>query len=159
VNSSRSWGILSHMHGESNGNRVFVYRTLRRGFPLHRHLASMKPRYRGRGTVKARLCDLGEYPGAVKSSLPGDKIIHELYEINEPVSQLRELDAFEEFDPAIPAERLFVRRSAIVQLKDAVQSRAWIDYVNKKPCRARAIRGGHYTMVRSSSVRTNARRA
>src|SRR5262249_57707627 len=43
---------------------AFVYGTLMRGFPLHR-LIEWRAEYRGRGTVAARLLDLGVYPAAV----------------------------------------------------------------------------------------------
>src|SRR5262249_6143407 len=43
---------------------AFVYGTLMRGFPLHR-LIEGRPEYRGRGTVAARLLDLGAAPAAV----------------------------------------------------------------------------------------------
>lgn len=124
---------------------------------MHRHLASLKPRYLGRGTVRAKLYDLGEYPGAVKSSLPGDKITGELYELTEPASQLRQLDALEEFDPASPAKSLFVRRSVKVDLNDGAQSKAWMYFLNKKPARARVVRRGDYALARASSTRTNSR--
>jgi gamma-glutamylcyclotransferase (GGCT)/AIG2-like uncharacterized protein YtfP len=43
---------------------AFVYGTLMRGFPLHRLLEG-RAEYVSRGTVSARLIDLGTYPGAV----------------------------------------------------------------------------------------------
>ena len=43
---------------------VFVYGTLRRGFALHRLIAERAAPL-GEGTVRARLFDLGAYPGAV----------------------------------------------------------------------------------------------
>lgn len=49
---------------QAGGDRVFVYGTLMRGFPLHR-LIEGRSEYGGRGTVAARLLDLGTYPAAV----------------------------------------------------------------------------------------------
>ena len=145
------------MQAVAHKRRVFVYGTLRRGFPLHRHLKKMNAHYLGKGTVRAKLYDLGEYPGAVTSILPTDRIKGELYELAEPLRQLKELDTLEEFDPLHPAKSLFVRRSVVVRLEDGDQSRAWIYLLNKKPVHARPIRRGDYALARRSSVRTSAR--
>lgn len=61
--------------------RLFTYGTLMRGFRLHR-LLDGRARYLGRGQVKARIIDLGSYPGAVADP---EGILHgEVYEIAEP---------------------------------------------------------------------------
>jgi gamma-glutamylcyclotransferase (GGCT)/AIG2-like uncharacterized protein YtfP len=59
---------------------VFVYGTLMRGFPLHR-LIEGKAEYVGRGTVKARLLDLGTYPAAVPD--PRGAVVGEVYRLSE----------------------------------------------------------------------------
>jgi len=52
--------------------KLFVYGTLRRGFELHSYLRRQSARFLGEGIIGGRLYDLGEYPGAIPSSLPGD---------------------------------------------------------------------------------------
>ena len=64
-----------------NADRLFVYGTLMRGFPLHRLLAG-RTRYVGRGHVGGRLFDLGAYPGAMKDA--NGAVAGELYEIADP---------------------------------------------------------------------------
>jgi gamma-glutamylcyclotransferase (GGCT)/AIG2-like uncharacterized protein YtfP len=146
------------MQGEANGKRVFVYGTLRRGFRLHRHLKKMNALYLGTGSVRAKLYDLGDYPGAIRSRLPKDRITGELYELSEPVEQLKKLDMIEEFYPSEPSKSLFVRRSVTVRLEDGSQSRAWIYLLNRKPQDAPVVRRGDYLLANRSNGHAKARR-
>jgi gamma-glutamylcyclotransferase (GGCT)/AIG2-like uncharacterized protein YtfP len=57
---------------------IFVYGTLMQGFPLHGLLAD-RAEPRGRGTVRARLVDLGAYPGAVPD--PHAAVAGEVYRV------------------------------------------------------------------------------
>jgi gamma-glutamylcyclotransferase (GGCT)/AIG2-like uncharacterized protein YtfP len=60
---------------------LFTYGTLMRGFRLHRLLAG-RAEYLAGGQVRARLIDLGSYPGAVADP---DGILHgEVYRIVDP---------------------------------------------------------------------------
>lgn len=60
---------------------LFVYGTLMRGFSLHRLLVG-RAEYLGAGTVKARLLDLGSYPGAVRDV--HGVVTGEVYRVSEP---------------------------------------------------------------------------
>jgi gamma-glutamylcyclotransferase (GGCT)/AIG2-like uncharacterized protein YtfP len=117
----------------------------------------MNARYLGVATVRAKLYDLGEYPGAVRSQVPRDRIKGELYQLSEPADQLKELDELEEFYPTRPGKSLFVRRSVRVRLEDGNQSLAWIYLLNRKPQNARALRLGDYTLAHQSNGRSHAR--
>ncbi len=59
---------------------LFVYGTLMRGYPLHR-LIETSAEYVGRGTVKARLFDLGTYPAAVPDA--DAAAVGEVYRLSE----------------------------------------------------------------------------
>jgi gamma-glutamylcyclotransferase (GGCT)/AIG2-like uncharacterized protein YtfP len=60
---------------------LFAYGTLMRGFPLHQ-LLSGRAEYIARGQVRARLIDLGPYPGAVPDR---DAIVAgEMYRVVDP---------------------------------------------------------------------------
>jgi gamma-glutamylcyclotransferase (GGCT)/AIG2-like uncharacterized protein YtfP len=63
-----------------DGNLVFVYGTLMRGFPLHR-LIEGRTEYRGTGTVAARLFDLGAYPAAVPDA--HGAVVGEVYRLQD----------------------------------------------------------------------------
>jgi gamma-glutamylcyclotransferase (GGCT)/AIG2-like uncharacterized protein YtfP len=61
-------------------DRLFVYGTLMRGFALHR-LLERGATYLGRGSVAARLWDLGAYPAAISD--PDGAVSGELYRVTD----------------------------------------------------------------------------
>lgn len=125
-------------------DKLFVYGTLRRGYSLHEHLAEGSSRFVGRGRIKGRLYDLGEYPGAIPVDAPGEEIAGELYQLGDPERQLPKLDELEEFDPAKPEQSLFVRRLADVDLDNGQRVKAWVYFLPRRPGKARLIAGGDY---------------
>ena len=129
---------------------LFVYGTLRRGFPLHRRLSKSSVRYIGKGWVGGRLYDLGEYPGAVRSTSGNASIEGEVYELLDAKHQLEELDRVEEYNPQKPSKSLFVRKKAPVKLQDGTQTRAWVYFLPRRPQKARLIVAGDYAPSRSA---------
>ena len=121
--------------------KLFVYGTLRKGFPLHKYL-SEKARFVGPGTITGILYDLGEYPGAVPSD--HGEVQGELYELEPGSTHLDELDRIEGFDPDDPKNSLFVRSLTDVQLAGNQVARAWVYFLASKPARAKLIFGGDY---------------
>lgn len=75
--------------------RLFVYGTLRRdsGHPMARVLAA-RAQHVGPGRVAGRLYDLGPYPGAVPSDVPGEWVFGDVYALTDP-ALWSELDAYE----------------------------------------------------------------
>lgn len=70
---------------------LFVYGTLKKGFPLHSFLAEQK--FLGAALLKGfRMLDLGAYPGVVRDEKAGT-IKGELYSVDEVL--LRRLDYIE----------------------------------------------------------------
>ncbi len=130
--------------------KVFVYGTLRRGFPLHYHLEQSAPRFLGKGTIQARLYDLGEFPGALLSGNSADTVNGELYELTCAEEELRALDEVEEYDPERPEQSIFIRRTVEVQLEDGKRTEAWAYFLPGEPTRARPIPSGDYEEVRRS---------
>ena len=131
-------------------HKLFVYGTLRRGFPLHPRLGKKSVRYLGKGKIRGRLYDLGEFPGALPSSSPDAEIEGEVYELLDGDKQLRELDVLEEFYPNRPDDSLFVRRLTDVRLHGGQHVKAWVYFLPKRPVKARTIAGGDYAEVRRS---------
>lgn len=78
-----------------NTHLVFVYGTLKRGFPNHHLLASSK--YLGEGkTQNGSLVDLGSFPGFVyDNEEESSGVCGELYEVTDEVFD--DLDNLEEF--------------------------------------------------------------
>lgn len=128
--------------------KLFVYGTLRRGFPLHHYLEEASPRFLGRGTIRGRLYDLGEYPGAIKSTRSADEIEGELFELTDPVEQFKRLDEIEEYSPDRPGESLFLRERVNVRLETGETVEAWAYFLPAKPADARLIPSGNYGETR-----------
>ena len=63
---------------------LFVYGTLR-GDMSHPYGSVLKSHaeFVGKASFKGRLFDIGEYPGAIASSSPSDRVVGELYRIDD----------------------------------------------------------------------------
>jgi pyruvate carboxylase len=128
--------------------KLFVYGTLRRGFPLHRELAKLDARYIGRGRIGGDLFNLGEYPGVLPAASSRKGVEGELYELRKPEEQIPILDQLEEFDAKRPSKSLFVRRRATVRMNDGSRVRAWVYFLPRRPARASVISSGDYAEAR-----------
>lgn len=117
--------------------RLFVYGSLMRGMEAHPRLRGA--RLLGEGTVRARLFDLGAYPGAV----PGAGVVKgEVWELEE--GALAALDAYEGFVARAPEESLFVRRRVVVRLVLGGSVRAWIYFAARVPDGTPEVEGGDW---------------
>jgi gamma-glutamylcyclotransferase (GGCT)/AIG2-like uncharacterized protein YtfP len=110
----------------------------------------------GRGTIRANLYDLGDYPGArVVGAEPAQRVSGELYRLRAPESALKSLDRYEEFSPLRPNKSLFVRELLAVTLEDGRKKRAWAYLYNRGIADAKLIPTGRYrdsANARHSSV-------
>ena len=132
------------VEGSETPRFVFVYGTLMKGFE-EGWQAKVGARLMGTGRIRARLYDLGEYPGAVPSdSNPDDYIVGELYELRAPERAFQLLDQYEEYSPAEADNSLFIRKIAPVRLDDGRRETAWVYFYNRPLRRARLIPTGDY---------------
>ena len=111
---------------EPGPNLLFVYGTLRRGFLLHHHLRRMGAEFIATAKVQAELFDLGEFPGACKSTKPGKTVEGELYRLHRVESTLRVLDQVEGYSPRNPGKSMFQRATTEVILPNGEHRPAWI---------------------------------
>ena len=122
---------------------VFFYGTLMTPFNrtgrlrLDRHLS-----FKGRGTIRAALFDLGIYPAAVPAS--DSQVTGEVYELTEPVPALRALDELEGYRPGDPETSLYTRTRTPVHLDDGTTADAWTYFYNAPLGRAQRIASGDY---------------
>jgi len=111
---------------------LFIYGTLLTGTPLRRLNRAMARRL-GRAQparIRARLYDLGAYPGAVPSADRRDRVYGRLVAITD-IALLRQLDAYEDYVPDRPVGSEFVRRAAqAVRLADRRPVRCWVYFYN-----------------------------
>jgi len=109
---------------ELDTDLLFVYGTLRRGLPMHHHLKRLGAAFVAAGKVQAELFDLGEFPGARKSSKPGKTIEGELYRLHGVQKSLKVLDQVEGFAPR--SSGMFQRATTEVSLPNGERRVAWI---------------------------------
>jgi gamma-glutamylcyclotransferase (GGCT)/AIG2-like uncharacterized protein YtfP len=111
---------------------LFVYGTLRRGFELHHHLTRLGARFRTKAKAAAVLIDRGRYPGALPSGRRGHWVRGEVFQLRQPVSDLRVLDKIEGFIRGAPQRSMFVRAAGEVILNNGAPQRAWIYWVGAR---------------------------
>jgi gamma-glutamylcyclotransferase (GGCT)/AIG2-like uncharacterized protein YtfP len=123
---------------------LFVYGTLMKGFheDWQRKVGA---EFVGRGTIRASLYDLGDYPGArVLGAKPRQRVGGELYRLRNPKLALRILDKYEEFSPLDAKKSLFIRRLVPVTLENGRKRRAWVYIYNRGVANAKLIPSGRY---------------
>jgi pyruvate carboxylase len=123
---------------------LFVYGTLRRGFSRHKFLEAAGTVFVSRGTTRARLFDLGEFPGAIPSTRDSDLLTGEVYRLANPVRALKLLDQVEAFGPVSPSTSLFRRALVEVTLENGSTVRAWVYWLNRWHGPRRRIASGNY---------------
>ena len=122
---------------------VFFYGTLMTPFNrtgrlrIDQYLA-----YRGRGTIRAALFDLGIYPAAVPAT--DAHVWGEIYEMTFPAIVLGALDEVEGHSPSEPEASLYTRRLTPVTLDDGHVVDAWAYFYNAPLGRAERIESGDY---------------
>ena len=70
--------------------------------------------------------DLGDYPGVIVDEGSGSRIPGIVYLLPDDPDILRQLDAYEEYDPADPERSLFVRRLRSVELDNGDVLDCWV---------------------------------
>jgi gamma-glutamylcyclotransferase (GGCT)/AIG2-like uncharacterized protein YtfP len=122
---------------------VFFYGTLMAGFDRRRRAGiDTKLTYRGRGSIRAALFDLGIYPAAVPA--PEGMVWGEVYEMSEPEAVLVALDDIEGYRQDDPDKSLYSRARADVTLPDGSIEQAWVYFYNAPLGRAPRIPSGDY---------------
>jgi len=125
--------------GAAERQLLFVYGMLRRGCEYHHHLARLGARFLTKAKVAAERINRGRYPGARPSGRKGKWVRGELFELRQPVRDLRVLDEVEGFIPGAPERNDFVRALAEVILNNGARKRAWIYWL-----KARRSSGGSH---------------
>jgi len=114
--------------------RLFIYGTLHPDrapaeiAPVTRRLTSI-----GRGTIRARLYNLGEYPGAIladESDPAAPTVSGEVFLVPDAAT-LSALDAYEDYRPDSPADSLFLRKEAVVTFDDGSRKSCWVYVYNR----------------------------
>jgi gamma-glutamylcyclotransferase (GGCT)/AIG2-like uncharacterized protein YtfP len=124
---------------------LFAYGTLQPEFvpPTIAHaVARLHPI--GRGFIRGVLYDLGGYPGAVLDPSTEKTIGGLVLQLPEDANVLRDIDAYEEFDPDVPERSQFIRVLRPVVLATGGTLQCWIYVYNRNPSSARIFSDGLY---------------
>lgn len=125
-------------------DHIFCYGTLRAGLappeiaPVAARLVLV-----AQARLHGRLFDLGEFPGAIIDPSCAETIVGEVFAIPDG-EILRELDRYEEYDPAAPEQGLFVRRQFSVELEDGRELLCWVYACRRDPGDVPQIPEGDY---------------
>jgi gamma-glutamylcyclotransferase (GGCT)/AIG2-like uncharacterized protein YtfP len=122
---------------------VFFYGTLMSGFERpRRSLTDKMLRPEGRGSIYARLFDLGIYPAAVPWA--DHNVRGEVHRMLDPEAVLVQLDEIEGFRPGEPDASLYTRVETPVTFDDGHGAPAWAYFYNAPLGRAPRIESGDY---------------
>jgi gamma-glutamylcyclotransferase (GGCT)/AIG2-like uncharacterized protein YtfP len=118
---------------------LFAYGTLQPGLvPAPMTEVAQKLTPVGKGFVRGALYDLGRYPGAIPDAGSPDQISGTVVELPEDRDILRQLDAYEGFDPDSAETSEYVRQRQTVELADGRTLECWF-YRYNLPVRASQI--------------------
>jgi gamma-glutamylcyclotransferase (GGCT)/AIG2-like uncharacterized protein YtfP len=138
---------------------LFVYGTLS---PQHAppEIAATVRRLRpvGQASIRGRLYDLGEYPGAILSERSRSVIRGEVFELPGDKGTLTSLDNYEGFEPNKQSSSLFLRRARPVTMDDGTRLRCWVYIYNGTTKGAQPLASGRYAR-RSVARRSRTRRS
>ena len=126
------------------GDHVFFYGTLMAPFNRPgRQRVTPQLTFKGRGTIRAALFDLGIYPAAIPAE-DDSTVWGEVYETSETAAVLAVLDEIEGYRPNEPDRSLYTRVEAEVSFADGRVTRAWTYFYNAPLGRAQRIASGDY---------------
>lgn len=125
---------------------LFVYGTLRTEFkhPVKREIMD-DVEWVGETSIRARLYDIGRYPGAV--AVDDDKRVFvkgEILSLKHPKKVLRILDQYEGFDSEQIERCEYRRDQLVIRLPDGSNENAWIYWYNLPVSGKRRIRHRDY---------------
>ena len=132
-------------------DHLFVYGTLSpQHAPPEIRATVRRLRPVGQASVRGRLYDLGEYPGAILSKNSRSVIRGEVFELPGDKGTLTSLDDYEGFEPNRPGSSLFLRQTRLVTMEDGTRLRCWVYVYNGTMKDAQPVRSGRYSRRRAA---------
>ena len=123
---------------------VFFYGTLMTPFNRPgRTRVDAEMRFRGHGSIRAALYDVGIYPAAIPTE-DGSQVRGEIYELRDAAAVLTTLDEIEGYRPSQPDRSLYTRVETPVVLDNGDVQPAWAYFYNAPLGRAQRIASGDY---------------
>ncbi len=127
------------------GEALFVYGTLRKQWehPLSRMLRR-ESRFLGEAAFPGRLYDLGEYPGAVRSSVATEWVKGDLFLLSNPAESFGVLDEYEGVAAPVGGVALFRRERCSALLGPGRMVESWVYLFNRPTDGFRRIDSGDF---------------
>ena len=123
---------------------MFFYGTLMAPFNRPgRQRVTSKLTFKGRGSIRAALFDLGIYPAAIPAD-DNSLVWGEVYETSDLQAVLAVLDEIEGYRPSEPDRSLYTRVLADVTLESGAVEKAWAYFYNAPLGQAQRIKSGDY---------------
>lgn len=126
-----------------NNKWLFVYGTLRKNNAAKAHPLLQHCIYQAEGYIHAKLYLVQDYPGAVLSWRPQDKVYGELYHVPNP-SMWLSLDTYEECSAHFPWPQEYNRQLCTVTVSDKRGVAAWVYIYNRQVTALTWIPSGNY---------------
>lgn len=125
---------------------IFVYGTLRKNvLPAKHELLTRYCNYFSNGYLQGILYEISGYPGAIESGNPADKVVGEIYTVNNK-SVLSLLDEYEQCSSQFPAPHEYVRKKLPIFLATGNFISAWVYVYNHGTSHLTRITSGDYTL-------------
>jgi gamma-glutamylcyclotransferase (GGCT)/AIG2-like uncharacterized protein YtfP len=125
-------------------DHVFFYGTLMAPFNRPgRQRVTSRLTFKGRGSIRAALFDLGIYPAAIPAD-DNSLVWGEVYETSDLQAVLAVLDEIEGYRPSEPDRSLYTRVLADVTLESGAVEKAWAYFYNAPLGQAQRIESGDY---------------
>lgn len=135
--------MIAHDH-DSLAPLVFVYGTLRSGWPQHKELLARKATLVAPATIKGQLFDLGSYPGLwLGQARSKGTVLGELYRLKSP-KLLEALDDYEGCGPSDSQPHEYRRVIGRVTADDGTEYQCWVYALRVRPKNATLIASGDY---------------
>ena len=137
------------MDPDSASTHLFVYGTLRRATDNPMHQLLYGTTLVGTGIFQGKLYDLGNYPAAVPSDDPADRVHGEVYRLDDPPTTLALLDRYEACTEADAWPHEYVRTVVPIRLDDGGEAATQIYLYNRAVAELTPVGSGDYLRWRA----------
>jgi gamma-glutamylcyclotransferase (GGCT)/AIG2-like uncharacterized protein YtfP len=112
-------------------HKLFVYGTLHPDTaPPEVRKDVSRFRLEGKGTMRGKLLDLGDYPGVLLQKRGKEEVSGHIFSIPPDPELLNRLDRYEEYFADSPDSSLFLRKLVNVKRDDGSTERCWVYVLN-----------------------------
>jgi len=134
---------------EEKSNYLFVYGTLLDEQNEFSTYLKQNCSFYGKGKIKGRLYDLGEYPGAILDYVDSNYVHGSVFKLKDSAEVLMRLDEYEGFGEEQDQPNLFTREMVSVE-SDKGQVNCWVYLYNLPVDGFKLIESGDYSAYKAN---------